>query len=106
MDLLRTAGRAGMSRFGMPRPRPSRRRTEDLTASHRTSRDAKRSREAERMRQSGSRSVLTRRKLLQAGLGAAAIGTGAAGVQDLLRPARATAAGVGPQTLVVAQDTS
>jgi peptide/nickel transport system substrate-binding protein len=44
--------------------------------------------------------------LQAAGLGAAAVGTGAAGVQDLLRPGRVAAAGVGPQTLVVAQDTS
>ena len=59
------------------------------------------------MSQSGSRSGISRRKFLQAaGLGAAAVGTGAAGVQDLLRPGRAAAAGVGPETLVVAQDTS
>jgi len=59
------------------------------------------------MKHSGSRSALSRRKFLQAaGLSAAALGSGAAGVRDLLRPGRAAAAGVGPQTLVVAQDTS
>lgn len=59
------------------------------------------------MRQPDSRSRISRRTFLQgAGLGAAALGTGAAGVQRLLRPGRAAAAGVGPATLVVAQQTS
>jgi peptide/nickel transport system substrate-binding protein len=59
------------------------------------------------MRQSGSRSGISRRKFLKAaGLGAAAFGTGAAGATNLLRAERAAAAGAGPDTLVVAQDTS
>lgn len=59
------------------------------------------------MAQSGSRSGISRRSFLKAaGLGAAAVGSGAAGARELLRPTPAAAAGVGPTTLVVAQDTS
>jgi peptide/nickel transport system substrate-binding protein len=55
----------------------------------------------------GSRSGLSRRTFLRTvGLGAAALGAGAAGIDDLLRVREAAAAGAGPDTLVVAQDTS
>lgn len=57
--------------------------------------------------QRGSRSGISRRRFLHAlGLGAAAVGSGAAGVGDLLRAAPAAAAGAGPDTLVVAQGVS
>ena len=59
------------------------------------------------MRQSRSRSGLTRRTFLKtAGLGAAALGTGGAAIRGLLREGRASAAAAGPDTLLVAQDTS
>jgi peptide/nickel transport system substrate-binding protein len=59
------------------------------------------------MKQSDSRTGLTRRTLLKtAGLGAAALGAGGAGLRDALRADRVLAAGAGPDTLVVAQATS
>jgi peptide/nickel transport system substrate-binding protein len=59
------------------------------------------------MTHGGWRSGISRRRLLQTlGLGAAALGTGAVGINDLLRPGRAAAAAAGSDTLVVAQDTS
>ena len=55
----------------------------------------------------GSRSGLSRRTFLKTvGLGAAVLGAGAAGIDELLRAKRAAAAAAGPDTLVVAQDTS
>ena len=55
----------------------------------------------------GSRSGVSRRTFLKTvGLGAAALGAGAAGIDELLRAKRAAAAAAGPDTLVVAQDTS
>jgi peptide/nickel transport system substrate-binding protein len=59
------------------------------------------------MKHARSRTGLTRRTLLKtAGLGAAALGAGGAELRDLWRADRASAAGAGPDTLVVAQDTS
>ena len=56
------------------------------------------------MMQGSSRSGISRRRFLHTlGLGAAAVGSGAAGVGDLLRAAPVAAAGAGPDTLVVAQ---
>ncbi|HLJ61792.1 MAG TPA: ABC transporter substrate-binding protein [bacterium] len=59
------------------------------------------------MTHGGWRSGISRRRFLQTlGLGAAALGAGTAGLDDLLRPGGAAAAAAGPDTLVVAQDTS
>jgi len=59
------------------------------------------------MTHGSSRSGISRRRFLETlGLGAAALGTGAAGMSELLRVGRAAAAAAGPDTLVVAQDTS
>jgi len=59
------------------------------------------------MRHGGKQRGLSRREFLKTlGLGAAAVGTGAAGLRDLMRPARVAAAGAGPDTLVVGQDLS
>jgi peptide/nickel transport system substrate-binding protein len=56
------------------------------------------------MRDAGSRSRLTRRTLLRAGIGAAA--AGATGLPNAVGVRRAEAAAAGPDTLIVAQDTS